>query len=126
MIIKKFNAQFKKKKSVIFISPYFNRAKELGPDGKGKGGKKIIDLDYNENDDDEEEGDEGEQDGSDDNKEQGGGALSNSSTNYRNAELAMLCTKSVRLCTRRKAKCSSHNMMISDLSDLYFAFFRQF
>jgi len=72
---------------------YADRAKELGPDGKGKRGKKVIDLDYNENDD-EEEGDEGDQDGSDDNNEQGGGALSNSSTNYRNAELAMLCTKS--------------------------------
>ena len=78
---------------------FLDRAKELGPDGKGKGGKKVIDLDYN---DDEEVGDEGEQDDSDDNgnspsKEQGGGALSNSSTNYRNAELAMLCTKSVGL-----------------------------
>ena len=66
----------------------------MGPDGKGKN-RKVIDLDYNEdeNDDDDEDTTNDEENG--EAKAAGGGALSNSSSNYKNAELAMLVTKSV-------------------------------
>lgn len=61
---------------------YADRAKELGPDGGGGKGKKIIDLDYDQDEDNEDE--------SEDNSR----PLPNSNSHYRNAELAMLCTKS--------------------------------
>lgn len=61
---------------------YADRAKELGPDGGGGKGKKIIDLDYDHDEDNEDE------------SEDKSHPLSNSNSHYRNAELAMLCTKS--------------------------------
>lgn len=56
---------------------YADRAKELGPEGESKE-KKVIDLDYHDEINEE------------DPKEN---SLSNSQSHYRNAELAMLCTK---------------------------------
>ena len=82
--------QFRSCFSLFFLSLQFClfcRAKELGPDNSGDKGKKVIDLDYNE-EDSENEGNEGDDEVR---------PLSNSNSHYRNAELAMLCTKSVRI-----------------------------
>ena len=58
---------------------YTFRAKELGPEGESKE-KKVIDLDYHNDCNEEDENEI---------------SLSNSQSQYKNAELAMLCTKAV-------------------------------
>ena len=58
---------------------YAFRAKELGPEGESKE-KKVIDLDYHNDCNEEDENEI---------------SLSNSQSQYKNAELAMLCTKAV-------------------------------
>ncbi|XP_066925395.1 kinesin-like protein KIF2A [Clytia hemisphaerica] len=75
---------------------YADRAKELGPDGRGgKKKKRIIHLDDDDEEYSEEEEDEGEEseEGANDD-ETNERPLSHSNSHYRNAELAMLCTKS--------------------------------
>jgi len=75
---------------------YADRAKELGPDGRGgKKKKRIIHLDDDDEEYSEEEEDEGEESEEGVNDDEiNERPLSHSNSHYRNAELAMLCTKS--------------------------------
>jgi len=68
---------------------YADRAKELAPD-ENRGKKKVIDLDYDEDDYNEEE--EEVEDLDEENEDEV--VITNSPSKYRNAELAMLCSKS--------------------------------
>jgi len=87
-------------KSFCRIYFSFCRAKELAPEHGGGKGKKVIDLDYNEEDSDNEN-----EDDDDDVR-----PLSNSNSHYRNVELAMLCTKSVRSFLHFNLQCVYHSI----------------
>ena len=82
------------------------RAKELGPDGSGGGKKKkkIINLDHDDYEDEEDE-DFDENEDEEGQEEEPERPLSHSNSHYRNAELAMLCTKSV--CSSTLLMCTS-------------------